>query len=356
MRRVVALAVLPLVASCSSLAYYWQGIRGEVELLQHAQSIPAVIATTSDPVLKRKLERAVSIRDFASRELGLPDNASYRKYSDVGRRFVLWNVVATPELSLEPRQWCFPVAGCVNYRGYFDESAAQGEAAKFAGAGDDAHIGGVPAFSTLGYFDDPILSTFIRYPDPELARLIFHELAHQVAYAKDDSVFNESFAVTVEEEGLARWLATQSDPAPATQFATNQRYREGFRQLVDRTRKRLGALYASDASDEVKRAGKIEAFAAMRTDYTVLKREWGGPAGYDGWFAQGPNNASLAAVAIYSRKVPEFQALLAVEGGDLPRFYARVKELAAQPKAQREAALGALISRSAGVAGQSTRQ
>jgi len=350
MLRIVALALLPLVSGCSSLAYYWQGIRGEVELLQHAESIPTVIATTSDPVLKRKLERAVAIRDFASRELALPDNASYRKYSDVGRRYVLWNVVATPELSLEPRQWCFPVAGCVNYRGYFDETAAQGEAAKFAAGGDDAHIGGVPAFSTLGYFDDPILSTFIRYPDPELARLIFHELAHQVAYAKDDSVFNESFAVAVEEEGLARWLATQSDPAPAAQFASSQRYREGFRQLVERTRKRLGALYASDAGDEAKRAGKVEAFAAMRADYAALKREWGGLSGYDGWFAQGPNNASLAAVALYSRKVPEFQALLAAEGGDLPRFYARVRELAGQPKAQRDVALVAAASRSAVVA------
>ncbi|MEO8740256.1 MAG: aminopeptidase [Casimicrobiaceae bacterium] len=352
MRRVVALAMLPLVSGCTSMEYYWQGIRGEVELLQHAESIPTLIATTSDPVLRRKLERAVTIRDFASRDLALPDNASYRKYSDVGRRYVLWNVVATPELSLEPRQWCFPVAGCVNYRGYFDETAAQSEAAKFAASGDDAHIGGVPAFSTLGYFDDPILSTFIRYPDPELARLIFHELAHQVAYAKDDSVFNESFAVAVEEEGIARWLAAQHDPALVAQYAASQRYREGFRDLVGRTRSRLVTLYASRAGDAVKREEKAEAFAAMRADYAALKRDWGGLSGYDGWFAQGPNNASLAAVALYSRKVPEFRALLASEGGDLPRFYARVKVLAGQSKVQREAALSALIPRSAAVAGE----
>ena len=343
MRHIFALALLSLLAGCSSVAYYWQGIRGEVELLQHAEAIPTVIATTSDPVLKRKLERAVSIRDYASRELALPDNASYRKYSEVGRRYVLWNVVATPELSLEPRQWCFPVAGCVNYRGYFDEAAAQGEAAKFTAGGDDAHIGGVPAFSTLGYFNDPILSTFIRYPDAELARLIFHELAHQVAYAKDDSVFNESFAVAVEEEGLARWLAAQKDQALAAQFASSQRYRDGFRKLVERARARLAALYASDASDVVKREGKVETFAAMRADYVALKRDWGGSAGYDAWFAQGPNNASLAAVALYSRKVPEFRALLAAEGGDLPRFYGRVKDLAGLPKAQREAALATAL-------------
>jgi predicted aminopeptidase len=341
MRRIAALALLPLVSGCASIAYYWQGIRGEVELLQLAEPIRAVIEATSDSLLKRKLERAVAIRDFASRELALPDNASYRRYSDVGRRYVLWNVIAAPELSLEPRQWCFPVAGCVNYRGYFAEAEAQSEAAQFTAAGDDAHIGGVPAFSTLGYFDDPILSTFIRYPDPELARLIFHELAHQVAYAKDDSVFNESFAVAVEEEGLARWLAAQDDPALSAQFASSQSYREGFRGLIERTRAKLVALYGSDAADAAKRAGKAEAFVAMRADYAELKRDWGGSIGYDAWFAQGPNNASLAAFALYSRKVPEFRALLATEGGDLPRFYARVRELAGQPKAQRDAALAA---------------
>ena len=333
--------VLPLLSGCASVAYYWQGIRGELDILERAQPIPAVIETTSDALLKRKLERSIAIRDYASRELALPDNGSYRSYADIGRRFVLWNVIATPELSLEPRQWCFPIAGCVNYRGYFEEAAAKNEAAQFAASGDDIHIAGVPAFSTLGYFNDPILSTFIRYPDPEVARLIFHELAHQVAYAKDDSVFNESFAVLVEEEGVERWLAAQSDPALAAQFASTQRYREGFRELVDRTRTRLAALYASDASDEAKRAGKAAAFAQMRADYAALKLQWGGSAGYDLWFAQGPTNASLASVALYSRKVPEFRALLAAEGANLPRFYARVRELARMPREERNRALAA---------------
>jgi predicted aminopeptidase len=340
MRAYLTLFVL-LLTGCSSVDYYWQGIRGEVELLERAQPIPAVLDTTPDATLKRKLERAMAIRDYASRELGLPDNASYRRYTDVGRRFVLWNVIATPELSLEPRQWCYPVAGCVNYRGYFDESAAKAEAARFAAEGDDVHVAGVPAFSTLGYFNDPILSTFIRYPDAEVARLIFHELAHQVAYAKDDTVFNESFAVAVEEEGVERWLAAQHDPALTEQFGSSRRYREGFRELVDRTRARLSSLYGSTASDDDKRAGKIAAFEAMRGEYAALKRDWSGVAGYDAWFAQGPTNASLAAVALYSSKVPPFRALLAAEGGDLPRFYARVKELTRLPKSERDSALAA---------------
>lgn len=341
--RLVPAFVLVLLAGCTTAEYYWQGIRGQIDLLGRAQPIASVLDNTSDPVLKRKLERVIAIRDYASRELALPDNLSYRRYADLDRRFALWNVFAAPELSLKPLQWCFPVAGCVNYRGYFSEAAARAEAAELTAAGDDVHIGGVPAYSTLGYFADPMLSTFIRYPDVEIARLIFHELAHQVAYAKGDTVFNESFAVSVEREGLARWLAAQGDPALISQFAAAQRYRDGFRALIDRTQHTLEALYASDASVTDKRAGKAAAFAKMRADYDELKREWGGYPAYDSWFAQGPNNASLAAVGLYTRKVPEFTALLAAEGGDLPRFYARVKELAQTPKSERDAALAKFV-------------
>ena len=341
LRAAAALLLLPLLAGCTAAGYYWQGIRGQLDLLERARPIPAVVATTEDPALKRKLERVLAIREYASRELALPDNPSYRSYTDLGRRFVLWNVFAAPELSLEPRQWCFPVAGCVNYRGYFDEAAARAEAARLGATGDDVHVGGVPAFSTLGYFNDPMLSTVIRYPDTEVARLIFHELAHQVAYAKDDTVFNESFAVAVEEEGIGRWLAAQDDAALTAQFNTSQRYRDGFRKLISRTRSELVTLYSSPASVEEKRAGKAAAFTKMRAAYDALKNEWGGFAAYDGWFAQGPNNASLAAVGLYTQKVPEFHALLAGDSGDLRRFYAHVKALAALPKSERDSALAA---------------
>ena len=337
LRAAAVLLLLPLLAGCTAAGYYWQGFRGQLDLLERARPIPAVLATTEDPALKRKLERVLAIREYASRELALPDNPSYRSYTDLGRRFVLWNVFAAPELSLEPRQWCFPVAGCVNYRGYFDEAAARAEAARLGATGDDVYVGGVPAYSTLGYFNDPMLSTVIRYPDTEVARLIFHELAHQVAYAKDDTVFNESFAVAVEEEGIGRWLAAQDDAALTAQFNTSQRYRDGFRTLVSRTQSELVTLYASPASVEEKRAGKAAAFASMRAAYDALKKEWGGFAAYDGWFAQGPNNANLAAVGLYTQKVPEFHALLAGDSGDLRRFYAHVKALAAAAAASRTA-------------------
>ena len=338
----VAAGVAVLLGSCSTAEYYWQGISGEMDLLSRAQPISSVVDSTPDPALKQKLEHALEIREFASRELALPDNASYRRYTALDRPYVLWNVFATPPLSLAPLQWCFPVAGCVNYRGYFAEGDARAEAAKLSKTGDDVYIGGVPAYSTLGYFDDPVLSTILRYPETEVARLIFHELAHQVAYAKDDTVFNESFAVTVEEVGVQRWLAKQNDPKLTAQFELAQRQRQGFLQLVARTRSQLAALYASGVSDDEKRAGKTAAFAAMTADYEAQKHAWGGQAaGYDAWFARGVNNASIVAVGLYTEKVPQFQALLAAEGGDLRRFYGKVKQLEAMPRAERDRALAA---------------
>jgi predicted aminopeptidase len=341
-----AAAAALLLGSCATIEYYWQGVAGEVDLLNRAQPISHVVESTPDPALKQKLERTLAIREFASQELALPDNASYHSYTALDRRFVLWNVFATPPLSLSPRQWCFPIAGCVNYRGYFAEADARAEAARLAAAGDDVYVAGVPAYSTLGYLNDPVLSTIIRYPDTEVARLIFHELAHQVVYVKDDTVFNESFAVTVEEVGVERWLATQNDAQLTAQFRLAQGERQGFIELVSRTRARLEALYASPLDEAEKRAGKAAAFAAMRSDYEALKQRWNGQAPYDSWFARGANNAGIVATALYSQEVPGFKALLAAQGGDLARFYAKVKELARLPKTEREQALAALSAES----------
>ncbi len=350
-----ALVCLPLLAACGYPEFLWQGAVGQAELIAGARPIDDVLATTGDAKLAERLARAREIRAFASRELGLPDNGSYRRYTDVGRPFVVWNVFAAPPLSLEPRQWCFPVAGCVNYRGYFREDDAKAEAAKLAARGDDVHIGGVPAYSTLGWFDDPLLSTFIRYPDTALARLVFHELAHQVVYVRDDTSFNEAFATVVEEEGLVRWLAVQAGTpghgALVAEAARGKRLREEFRQWMREARVELAALYASGAGDAEQRARKAAVFERMRRAYAAAKAGESGLAGYDRWFAghdgRGPNNASLAAVALYDDKAPAFRALLAQQGGDLPAFYRRVRELAAKPKAERDAILDALDSRDA---------
>ncbi len=346
-RRLVPIAAAALLlGGCSAVEFYWQGIAGQLDLLSRAKPIPEVAESTPDPALRDRLLRVQEIRAYASRELALPDNASYTRYADLGRPFVVWNVFATPELSLTPRQWCFPVAGCVAYRGYFAEADARTEAARLAAENLDVHMSGVPAYSTLGYFDDPVLSTFIRYREAEVARLIFHELAHQVVYVKDDSAFNESFAVAVEEEGLARWLVGQRDRPDAAQFAADvarvQRLRSEFRLLIRATRSRLEALYASDATEADKRAGKAAEFAMMRNEYERLKAGWDGAAGFDRWFAAGANNAGIAAAGLYTDRVPQFAALLRAEGGDLPRFYGRVKVLAALPKDERDASLDRL--------------
>lgn len=349
----VALLTGVLLAACGALNtadYYWQGASGQMDILARAKPIDDVIAASDDAALAKRLARVQAIRIYASRELSLPDNQSFTRYSDLGRPFVVWNVFAAPPLSLTARQWCFPVAGCVSYRGYFREEEAHAEADHLAAGGDDVYVSGVPAYSTLGYFSDPILSTFVRWPETEVARLMFHELAHQIVYVKDDSVFNESFATAVEEAGVQRWLKSEGNPTLDAQFVLAQAQRAAFRELVRDTRARLTQVYASDAAEDAKRAEKGAAYAAMKGAYRAARAGAPAMAGYDRWFAgygnQGPNNASLASVALYTAQVPAFRALLAQEGDNLPKFYARVKEIAAQPREERDAVLAAAAAKS----------
>jgi predicted aminopeptidase len=283
------------------------------------------------------------LREFAVTELKLPDNASYHRYADLGRDSVVWNVVATPELSLTLHTWCVPVMGCVGYRGFFAQADAQALATQLRGQGLEVNVYGVPAYSTLGWTNwlggDPLLNTFIRWPEPDLARLIFHELAHQVAYAADDTQFNESYATAVERLGSARWAAA-SGHAPED-AATAQR-RADFKALTLRTRARLEALYASPLTDADKRLRKAEALAALQAEYAAIKAgPWGGYTGYDAWMAK-VNNASLAVQAAYDGLVPEFERLFEQQGRDFARFHAEVKRLAGLPKDERRATLQAL--------------
>ena len=333
--------LLSACAAIQTVDYYWQSAAGQWDLLSRARSIHDVIAETDDAGLRIRLERIGKMRRFASEELGLPANGSYTRYTELDRPFVAWNVFATPELSLTPRRWCFPVAGCVNYRGYFREAEAKDEAKRLQSDGEDVYVGGVPAYSTLGYFDDPILSSFVRWPETDVARLIFHELAHQLIYLPGDSVFNESYASMVEEVGLERWLAAQHSPELLAQVEHTQRQRAMFKQLVRDTRARLASIYASKAPAAQKRREKAEAFAAMKIAYDEAKAKDPGLGGYERWFAQSPNNASLGAIALYTDRVPAFRALLHDEGDDLHRFFERVHELTLLPKPQRDRILDA---------------
>jgi len=340
------LVSLALLQGCAAVEYYAQAIGGHLDVVSRAVAIDERLRDpVTPPPLREKLRRAMEIRDFASRELGLPDNGSYRRYADLERPYVVWNVFAAPEFSVRPMESCFPIAGCVSYRGYYHESDAKAYAETLKARDYDVYIGGVPAYSTLGWFDDPVLNTFIRYPDAEMARLIFHELAHQVTYVKNDTVFNESFAVAVEEEGVRRWLAHHGTVEQGAAHATLRQRRREFIALVQSYREKLAAFYGEPLTLEQKRDGKARLFADMMADYGRLKVQWGGFAGFDRMLAAGPNNALLASVTAYSELVPAFRALLAGKGGDLAAFYAEVKELARRDKAARDAALAGFAAR-----------
>jgi predicted aminopeptidase len=336
-RVVLAAALAGLLGGC----YLLQAADGEYRLLHARTPITGLIAAPgTQPALRARLEQVQAARDFASRELGLPDNESYRSYADIGRPFVVWNVVAAPQFSLEPKRWCFPVAGCVAYRGYFHEQRAREMALALEARGFDVVIEGVPAYSTLGKFADPVISTMLRYDDDELAATIFHELAHQLIYVKNDSEFNEAFATAVEEAGLARWLEHQGAAERIERFHTEQRQEAALLALLRPARARLAALYRSGASFAELRAGKRRVLGELAADIADLERQQGVhyPV-YDQWIAAGLNNAQLAAVATYYDCVPGFERLLAAQNGDLVRFYAAVRTLAQAPRATRHAQL-----------------
>ena len=318
MRWLWIAAVLALVAGCQSLSYYTQAIGGHMQVMSKARPLSDWLADpATTPELRQRLETARRIREFASRELGLPDNKSYLAYADIDRPYVVWNVFAAPQFSVEPKQECFPFTGCVSYRGFYSEDDARKQAAKLREAGYDVYVGGVPAYSTLGWFDDPLLSTFIRYPDAQLARLIFHELAHQVVYRKGDTTFNESFAVTVEEEGVRRWLEHEKRAGELEAFRAAQARKREAAERVAQTRERLAAAYAMDIAPEQKLELKRAEWQRLRSLYPTLPVE--------------PNNAFLASVALYTGLVPAFERLLA-SAGSLERFYAEAKKLAKSGK------------------------
>jgi predicted aminopeptidase len=340
----VAAGAIAAVGGCATFSYYGQAVRGHLDLMNRTRPIEAQLADPkTPPELREKLARVMEIREFASRELGLPENGSYRAYADLERPYVVWNVFAAPEFSVEPRTSCFPIVGCVSYRGYYADGDAEAFAAGLRKEGYDVFVYGVPAYSTLGWFDDPVLNTFVRYPDAELARLVFHELAHQLVYVKGDTMFNESFAAAVEEEGVRRWMAKHATERERAAYAELRTRRAEFVQLMLHYRARLEAFYRAPLPVDEKRAGKARLLAEMGADYRALKAErWGGWPGYDRWFGKGVNNAQLASVATYEELVPAFRALLAREGGDMARFYGAVQALARLDKSAREAELAAL--------------
>lgn len=342
---VAALALSACASSSHGMGYYWQSVSGHLKLMHAARPIDDWLADAQTPeALRERLLLAQRIRAFASSELQLPDNDSYRRYADLHRKAAVYNVVAAPPLSLTLNKWCFPVVGCVGYRGYYDEANARSFAASLPQELEVA-VYPVPAYSTLGWSNwfggDPLLNTFIGYPEGELARLIFHELAHQVVYASGDTTFNESFATAVERIGGERWLA-QSTDAARTQYQAFEARRRVFRELTRHTREQLRTIYEDPArTDEAKRAGKAIAMTEFHAQFATLREQWGGFKGYDKWVAQA-NNASFGAQAAYDDWVPAFETLFQREGQSFDRFFEAVRQLASSAPDSRMNQLRAL--------------
>ena len=366
MQLVAKLLVLPLLlclSGCADLGYYWQSVEGHVSLMKAARTVDDWLADAQTPdKLKAKLALTQKIRAFAAEELKLPDNPSYKRYADLKRKAVVWNVVAAPALSLKLKTWCFPVAGCVGYRGYFSEAEAKLKAEELKKQDFDVSVYGVPAYSTLGWSNwaggDPLLSTFIGYPEGELARIVFHELAHQVVYVADDTSFNESFATAVERLGGARWLAKYGSDTAKAEYAVYDARRKQFKALTKTTRLQLSEIYdekkplagdkhafnaikniaKNEEKNEYKAEIKNKIIGSFKSQYELLKTSWNGYAGYDNWVRQA-NNAGFGALAAYDDGVPQFEALFEQQGGDWQKFYAAVQRLAAMPKEARQQAL-----------------
>lgn len=336
----IAVVGVHWLTACSTVDYYAQAAQGHLALMQQREPIDALLADPSrDAHLQQRLALALQAREFASSQLGLPDNQSYRLYADIQRPVLLWNLFVTPEFSLAPQLQCFPVAGCVAYRGYYDLDRARGAAAGEQLAGRETWIGGVEAYSTLGWFDDPLLSSMLQRNDQQLAAVIFHELAHQQLYVTDDTAFNESFASFVEQEGLRQWLVSRSEVLLEPSRACR---RQQFVALVLATRERLAVLYGSDQPPAAMRQAKQAEFERLREAY----RQMNHPADrrIDAWLAGPMNNAKLLPFGLYDQWLPAFAELFAQSGQRWPLFYEQVQQLADLPPTERHARLQALHS------------
>jgi predicted aminopeptidase len=347
LRFLALLTVYAAVSGCNSLSYYTQAVHGEYQILAHRQSIDKLIANPKTPAkLKQQLQLVQQLRTFAKTELKLPVDKNYDKYVDIHRKSVVWDVQAAPEFSLEPKTWHYPFVGSLAYRGYFSEKDARECGDRLAKKGFDVYVDGVDAYSTLGWFKDPLLSTFIDTSEPELAELLFHELGHKRLFAGGDTDFNEAFATTVGQEGARRWLRSKCETKLLETYEQTLARDNEFVHLIMSTRERLGRLYADakTASTPVNhlRLDKQRVFDDLRKQYADLKIKWGGYTGYDDWFAHDLNNAKLNTVANYYDYVPGFRRLLESNGGDLEKFYVAAERLSKVPPEERHQKLRAL--------------
>jgi predicted aminopeptidase len=331
-----ATLILLLCCGCETARYYRQAIRGQYDILDKRQPISEIIEDPDSPeFIRKRLTHIIKVRQFAETELKLPVKNNYRTYVELDRPYVVWNVFAAPEFSMAPKTWCYPIVGCAAYRGYFAEKDAEQYARRLNDAGYDVYVAGVTAYSTLGWFDDPVLSTFLGYSEVRSAALIFHELAHRVLYVKGDTVFNESFATAVEQEGIQKWLAATQVPSGYRDYLKHYERHQAFVHLVLQYRGMLESTYRSDVSDQEKRNQKVALISNLRQDFDRLRSADNGLSAYADWMQNSLNNAKIASVSAYHELVPAFRELLAENRGDLTQFYHACRELAQKPKDER---------------------
>ncbi len=339
--------MLLTLSGCQAVSFYKQAIAGQYEILAHQTPVSRLVADPATPPnLKAKLEQVLKIRQFAARELKLPADDNYLNYADLHRPYVVWNVNVAPPLSLEAKTWWFPVVGSASYRGYFNEQAARRYARTWELKGWDVYVGGVQAYSTLGWFHDPLLNTFILQSEADLADLIFHELGHQRLFVAGDTDFNEAFAMTVAAAGVRRWFQSSQNTSGYEEYRRNLEHEHDFVNLVMASRDELQTAYAqAGAPDSAKLQRKAEIIRELRGKYAALKTRWGvNQSGYDLWFAEPINNAKLNTISAYYDLVPAFEALLHAQGGDMEKFYAAVEDLSKMPLERRHAALRACLN------------
>lgn len=342
--RIYIVIALLCISGCTNLGYYRQSIWGHLEVIGKSRPIADWLAEENlNEDTRKHLETVLQARKFASDELDLPKNNSYTRYADLGRPYVVWSVYAAPELSLRPLEWCFPFTGCLAYRGYFHEQDAKDFAAPLRSQGKEVYIAGISAYSTLGWFNDPVLSTMMQWQEYDLVGIVFHELTHQKIYVKDDTVFNESLARMVEREGLRRWFQQRQQTQLYADYLRDKKRHQQFIDLVLGTRDLLEKTYAANKGDQWKRARKAEIIQQLRQEYQTLRESWGGYGGYDQWMASDLNNAKINSVATYYDWVPAFENLLARSGGSMTVFFHKVEELAGLPREERDRKLRSLL-------------
>ncbi|MBU2710757.1 aminopeptidase [Zooshikella harenae] len=339
-RAVILLLFAALITSCETIHYYQQAAFGQLDVVQRRKPVVDVVDTTDDVLLKQQLDLSQQLLHFAEQKLHLPVGNSYQHYADLERAYIVWNVFAAPELSLEQKTWCYPLVGCLAYRGYYHEADALQSATRLQDGGFDTYVAGIKAYSTLGWFNDPLLNTFIHFPEAHLAELLIHELAHQWLYVPGDTDFNESLATVVALEGVKRWyLQAHPEADPLGPLQDRLQFEDEFTRWLLGYRQQLGAVYRSHLADDQKLQQKHIVTAAIQQDYQKLRQgPWKQWSVYDEWIATGLNNAKLASIASYYRWVPALQTLLAQQQ-TLSAFYKACEVLAELDQADREAAL-----------------